>query len=338
MSKADYARELLVKFPTLGNREAARKLYLAHVQVFKNLDDAHRSVRYVRGKSGKRNRDGLYSKKTLIPELLQEKIPYPESIAEDWTPFEITGKHVILNLSDLHIPYHSDIAVRAAIKTAKKHNPDIILLNGDLADFYAISRWQKKPSKRNFKQEIDLVRQFLKWLRQQFPKARIIYKAGNHEERWDAYVWEKCTELWELPQMQWPALITYPESPEAFAMEWVAQQRVIYAGNLPIMHGHELPKGLTNPVNQARGAFLRTISTTLTAHGHRTSNHIERLPLPKDNDLIVSWSQGCLCEYHPEYARINKWNWGFVIIELEKDKTFNLHNYIITKGGKPFTV
>jgi hypothetical protein len=46
-------------------------------------------------------------------------------------------------------------------------------------------------------------------------------------------------------------------------------------GELPVLHGHEKGKGISSPVNQARGAFLRLLHTVLEGHGHRTSGHAE---------------------------------------------------------------
>jgi hypothetical protein len=96
-------------------------------------------------------------------------------------------------------------------------------------------------------------------------------------------------------------------------------------GKLPCLHGHEFGKGgIAAPVNAARGAFTRTLATNLSAHRHVTSSHTE----PSMNkDPITTWTQGCLCDLWPEYARINKWNWGFVVSEVAGDGTFQVHNF-----------
>jgi hypothetical protein len=58
-------------------------------------------------------------------------------------------------------------------------------------------------------------------------------------------------------------------------IELVEDQRPIMCGELPVLHGHEKGKGISSPVNQARGAFLRLLHTVLEGHGHRTSGHAE---------------------------------------------------------------
>jgi predicted phosphodiesterase len=113
-------------------------------------------------------------------------------------------------------------------------------------------------------------------------------------------------------------------------IEIVEDQRPIMLGKLPVLHGHELPKGLTNPVNMARGAYLRTAHTILVGHGHRTSGHSEP---DLWREEVFCWSTGCLCDMRPEYARINKWNHGFAFVEIAKDKSFDVSNLRIGKDG-----
>ncbi len=114
-------------------------------------------------------------------------------------------------------------------------------------------------------------------------------------------------------------------------IELVKDQRPIMAAKLPILHGHEKGKGISAPVNQARGAFLRLHHTVLEGHGHRTSGHCEPDMFGAE---VFCWSTGCLCDLRPEYARINKWNWGFAIATIHADGSFDVANQRITADGK----
>jgi hypothetical protein len=112
--------------------------------------------------------------------------------------------------------------------------------------------------------------------------------------------------------------------PELERIEFVGEQRPIMLGKLPVFHGHELPKALTNAVNPARGAFQRMIDSVLVNHHHRSSSHPE---YDWRHRPINSWSVGCLCDLNPEYARINKWNWGHAVVEVSKCENYNVSNY-----------
>jgi hypothetical protein len=47
--------------------------------------------------------------------------------------------------------------------------------------------------------------------------------------------------------------------------------------------------------------------------------------------ITTTWSTGCLCELHPEYMPINKWNLGFAIVDMADDM-FDVRNKRISKG------
>jgi len=103
---------------------------------------------------------------------------------------------------------------------------------------------------------------------------------------------------------------------------------LIYAGRLPILHGHEYGGFGVGGVNPARGLSLKSFSSSLVGHSHRTSSHSER----DINDKVMSWfSTGCLCGLHPEYAILNKWNQGFCYIDTDGQE-FAVNNFKIHKG------
>ena len=315
------AEQLCKQFPDADTRTLAKRL----AKEFKcTVEQARSTLRIVRGQHGKAQR-----KLATVPKEAGKagtKPKLPPSKTESWTPFELApGK--TLSLSDIHIPYHESKAVEAAIIWAKRRKPDAVLLNGDTLDFYSISRWQKDPRKREFKVELEAGVEFLQWIRGKFPNAQIVFKIGNHEDRWNHWLWNNAPEICDLPQIQLDAMLQL----EDLGIELVGDGRPVKAGNLPIFHGHELPKGMTNPVNMARGAFLRMLDTVLVGHGHRSSSHTE----PNwTHQEVTTWSQGCLCSLPPEYARINKWNHGFAFVEHDSSGEFDLQNLRISKEGK----
>ena len=252
----------------------------------------------------------------------------PPSIGTPWLPFDLGNGIKVAILSDVHIPYHSEVALKAAVKYCKKRKPDVLLLNGDFADFYTISKHETDPSKRNFGQEIEAVQKGLEWLRSEFPSVRIVFKAGNHEERWQRWLWNSAPEISDFERMTLKEWLDADD----YGIEVVTDQRPIMAGRLPVMHGHEMGKGgIAAPVNAARGLFLRTISTMLVGHGHRTSQHVE--PDWKHIDTAC-WSTGCLCLLSPEYARVNKWNYGFAFVTVDAGGAFHVDNMRISQSGE----
>ncbi len=316
------AEKLCKKFPETANRTLAKKLSDSH-QI--TLEQARSLVRSVRGNCGNRMRK--HAEAPRVNGVAGTKPKMPPSLAEPWLPFELGNGIKVAILSDIHVPYHSEIALNAAVKYCKSRRPDVLLLNGDLADFYSISRHQKDPSKCDFKKECRMVKECLAWLRSQFPKARIVLKCGNHEERWQHWLWNRAAEISDFEQMrldQWIDAAKYD-------VEVVTDQRPVMVGRLPVMHGHEVGKGISAPVNAARGLFLRTNSTMLVGHGHRTSHHVE----PDWKHVETScWSTGCLCDLSPEYARIQKWNYGMCHVTVDAVGGFHVDNMRISLDGE----
>lgn len=306
------------QFPKLPTKTLARLIYKEHRQLFSSLEACRDSVRYYRGNHGKYNLKWAHNKaKDLIRENQSAGFvwDFPKSAAPDYKPFELDAQRTLI-LSDLHIPFHDAPAILAVIARAKKYNPDCILLNGDVCDFFSLSRFDKNPKESSLKDELDLTRQFLGWLRQTFPKARIIYKLGNHDEWFDKYIWRKCPEFWGVSGLDLKHLTTakMEDKAEVGGIEWVDDQRKITAGKLNIWHGHEIGKGsIAPPVNPARGLFMRTVECGLMGHLHKDSMHTETTANGK---LIACWSTGCLCGLWPRYARVNKWTHSAAFLTL----------------------
>jgi metallophosphoesterase superfamily enzyme len=230
-------------------------------------------------------------------------------------------------MSDLHIPFHSDEALEAAIKYCMEYNPDTIIINGDLVDHYNLSEFLKNPKVKDFEHERKCVLQFLGYLRERFPYARIIWKEGNHEHWYFRYMMKTNGALMKLKYFQIENVYRTKE----FKIEYVDDNRPIAIKDLWILHGHELQKqSIGVPVNPARSVYLKAATTMLVGHHHITSEHTTQ---NAKGNITTTWSVGCLSHLRPPYARFSKYNNGFAIIEAD-DKTnyFQVFNKKIYKG------
>lgn len=319
------ARRLAAKFPDAPARTLARRLVQESNGAI-TIGQARKRMCRQFGVNGAKDRKHMRPPAARAKRQAGEIYAMPKSMAEPWTPHVLNATGPVGILSDVHVPYHSEIAVAAAIGFLKDQGLAALLLNGDIADFYAISRYMKDPSARDFKGELDAVRTFVAYLRQEFPAIPIVYKAGNHEERWQHWLWQHAPEISDEPMMSLSAWLKLADHDVTL----VEDQRPVMLGKLPVLHGHELPKGMAAPVNVARGAFLRTLSTVLVGHSHRTSNHAE-------SDMwhheTACWSTGCLCDLRPDYARINRWNHGFAVVTVHDGGTFDANNYRVMSDG-----
>jgi len=319
-------RDTIKRFPDTPARTLARKLFAEHPEIFTSIESARDNVRLVLGVMGEGKRERVTDKTLYRPKRAAGAVPkMPESLAKAWEPFVVEGCKKVLVLSDIHVPFQDNEALEAALAYGETYNPDTILINGDLLDFTGISRYARDPRGPTVKDELDICADFLRHLRARFPKARIVFKLGNHDERWAHYLWQQAPALLDCVEFSWHELAGFKECD----VEVIGDQRMVMLGKLVCLHGHELPKGLTNAVNPARGAFLRTSDSVLIGHHHRTSDHTERSMMGR---VVVCWSTGCLCDLTPEYARVNKWDHGFATVDVAKSGDYAVELKRIVKG------
>lgn len=260
-----------------------------------------------------------------LPAGVHEGTELPESVAPEWSKFEIDRPGVWLSLMDLHIPYHDRATIELAVKEAKARAAVGVLLNGDVLDSHEISRHDKDPRAPRYVREVEIGRQFFAWLRGQFPKADIVYKAGNHEDRLESYLIRHAPALFGMPGVDLPSFLDLPK----VGGEWVADKRIVTLGKLHVVHGHEYPGGAASPVNPARGLYLKAKYVAMCGHHHRTSEHNDKDIRQK---VETAWSVGCACHLHPRFMPINQWNHGYAPIELASDGNFTLHNRRVVNG------
>jgi len=324
MKRIEIVIKAIEKFPDVPSLTLAKMLYKKHPLMFSSVENCRSAVRYRRGNKGKKSMGDLKDKSMTRP---NGKAGYtaeiPASIARPKKPFKIPDGKTLL-MSDIHVPYHDDKALRAALEHGDRLEPDNVVLNGDILDFFSVSRWEKNPEERNMAKELQLSRQFLSHLRSRYPKARIIYKMGNHEERWEKYMWTKAPEICGCTDFQLYKLLDFAK----YGIEEVAGKQKMKAGkHLTIIHGHEL-FGANAPINFARTLQTNLGVCTIAGHRHNTSEHSQKTA---DDKYVTCWSLGCLCDMAPEYAIINKWTHGFATFEL-KGNDFKVDNKRIING------
>jgi predicted phosphodiesterase len=286
---------------------------------FANVENARTALRYLEGKSGGNGR----SKIEKTPDRPKNPYNLPESDEAVFEPYKLEAKRLLV-LSDIHIPYHSVSALTAAFDYAKKEKPDAVLLNGDTLDFFQLSRFCKEPGKRSFAHELKAFKEFFEVLEKTF-KCRIYFKYGNHELRYNHFLWMKAGELDGVDEFNIDNII----KARAEGIITIGDKTIMKAGELNIVHGHEFGGSVFSPVNIARGLFLRAKVSSMQGHNHQSSSHTER---DLNGKMVTTWSLGCLCELHPAYLPINKWNTGFAIVDIAESGDFEVRNHTIYKG------
>jgi hypothetical protein len=325
MDKSEIVKEALAKYPNMQNMTLAKKIYKENPLLFTTLEAVRASIRVYKGASGKKALKNLTDSTYLQPDKLATKLEMPDPVdCEPYEHYTIHAKCALL-IGDVHIPFHDKVAISIMVDYCKQYDIDALIIDGDFADCFEISSFDVEPNVIKFKDEIEAVKQMLKYLKQEFPNAKIYYKFGNHEKRFESYMIKKAPELFGLEFFNLETIFDLFN----LGVQHIKDNKIINLSGLAIIHGHEYKGGITSPANPARTTFLRAKSTALSAHNHQTSEHSE----PTINgELISCWSIGCLCNLHPAYMPENKWNHGFAIYRKHDETFWHIENKKIISG------
>ena len=308
MNKTELLKEYRRKNMDMPTRKLSRIIYNENPLLFKDSEDIRKRLMNFENAKQKRHFDKEFKKDKMRPNNPYE---LPESSESIYEPYIIKGFSKVGILSDIHLPYHNIGALTCAINFLKNEKIDALLLNGDTIDCHTLSRFIKDPKKRDFKFELDTLKAFIDVIKKEL-KCKIFFKIGNHENRYEHFLYQKAGELVGIEEFQFSNII----KARAEGIEIIESNRYMKLNELNGIHGHEYIGGISAPVNVARGLYLRGKTSAFQGHNHSTSEHSET---DMNGKITTTWSIGCLCELHPEYMPLNKWNWGCAVVYLDNN-------------------
>lgn len=325
--KGKICKKYLKNYPKMPIRTLASLIYSENEGQFNDFKQTYDILRYYAGSKGAFSRKFAKDKSIFRPiqpaNNILDDMPKSFGSGPEFYDLPLSVKEILL-FSDIHMPYHDEDALRAAIMKGVTDEVDCIILNGDTLDFHWLSSFDKDPSKPKVREELEHGRWLMKALRKTFPKAQIYFKIGNHEARLEKWLRHKAPEWIGTDEFELKILLNFTKH----KIHLIQNNTIIRAGDLFILHGHEY-KG-AGTVNPARNLYLKTKSSAICGHFHRKSEF-----LTKDIGEVVhgAWTTGCLCELNPEYMpKGNDWVHGFARISLKENKQFTVKNYTIIRG------
>lgn len=172
-----------------------------------------------------------------------------------------------LFIPDTHYPIQDNVIIDKLLdQVIPRERPNLIVHLGDLLDFALISRFTTDPRRAiGVGQEIGYAREFFSRLRKKAPRARIIFKEGNHEERLPKFLKSKAAELLGLSELELPELFHCKKN----KVEYFDANTTCQIGNLLITHGWHV-RGKAG--YSAMGALECTDKVCgISGHTHRTA-------------------------------------------------------------------
>jgi predicted phosphodiesterase len=215
----------------------------------------------------------------------------------------------IIVLSDIHLPYHDPNALRIALEYMDDCQPDTIVLNGDIADFYGVSSYAKtKKDAFSYQEELDFVRDWLEMLVARFPKSEIYYIEGNHETRAKRTLANRAPDYLSVRDLR----VKVQLGLDILGIIWVPESQELKIGNLMFIHGH---KARRHAGTTARAHFEDYGCSIIVGHVHRLSVAYKRNKF--GNHAMIE--NGTLCDLDVEYMKYPDWQHGFTEVNYDGD-------------------
>ena len=256
-------------------------------------------------------------------------------MAEDWGVGQAAlvptkRNELVVSLSDLHVPFQDVGAVNSAVAMVKALQPDRVVINGDVADFFSLSRFNKALERMDSLQaDIDEANRIRKRVRLAAPNAVLMENEGNHDSRIRTYVEVNAGALSSLRALEPASLFKYDE----LEIQWFPGCGFRLRDDFIVKHG-TLVRGEAGAT--AKAEHMASGLSGISGHTHRLATYRKSGYQPRQ------WvEQGCLCRLDPDYiVGAPNWTQGCAVIELTPN-TFVTHEvpYVDGKlrfGGKAF--
>jgi predicted phosphodiesterase len=118
----------------------------------------------------------------------------------------------VVFLSDTHFPFHEQSLVESSLRFVKKLKPHRVVLNGDVNDFFQLSRFNTGLERLDTLQdELDLGNGYRANLRKAAPNAVIDETTGNHDDRIISYVQQNGRALTSLRALEPARLLNHKD-------------------------------------------------------------------------------------------------------------------------------
>lgn len=245
-------------------------------------------------------------------------------------------------VSDIHGSFRDSKALDIALKFSNIYEPDTFIINGDLLDFYSISKFDKNPYRKyDVQRELNEGKEILRSIRQSVPQhCNVVLIKGNHEDRLNRFLWAN-PELINLDVLKLSNLLSLEEIGVEFidvsGDYWKTNNGHYIVNDMLIMHGD----GRLNGATTSRYSGYSAKNTMLNMQSNVIIGHNHRLGLVKHTSpyrTFTGMECGCLCMV----SGTANWQQGFATFEHDNEKSFNhiihhIDNHILYYNGKKIT-
>lgn len=222
-----------------------------------------------------------------------------------------------LIMNDIQIPWHDKPVLDLAVRFVEYLKPHGVILNGDVVDCYALSKFSKNPTGP---ESLDIEIKYAEKLMARLAKVTQVrwWLGGNHEDRLRKHVWNH-PDIFKVVQ----STPTQYQFSSLFRLQhhgfgWKDYGGAVWLGKLLVTHGSIVRK---HSGDTARAHFVKYGVPVMIGHTHRLGAYYH-------SDLSgpsVAFENGCLCRLDPEYDQNPNWQQGLSIVHVDDTKTKFFH-------------
>lgn len=249
-------------------------------------------------------------------------------------------------------PTHDEAAMSVALSVVKAAKPSLVVLVGDNADLPEFGKYRLTPAFQQTTQAtVDRLTVLCAELRRAAPEARIVWLAGNHEERLPNYLLDNARAAFGLRKgntpESWPVMsIPYLCRMDEFAVEYVPgypASHVWITPRLKVIHGDKVRSG-----GSTATAYLNAEKTSVIfGHVHRREYAARTRDDHDGPREVMAASPGCLARTDGAVPstkgatdldgrplkREEDWQQGLAVVEFDPDDgRFAYENVAIHDG------
>lgn len=271
----------------------------------------------------------------------EQVLPYHQKYAireKDKSRFK-----TVLVGSDFHDIECDPFVLSCFIDTAKRLQPDVIVLNGDVLDLYEFSFFSQDPRQFKIKERFDFVKKrIFKPLRELCPRSQISFVMGNHEVRLLKILAEKTPAIKVVLADVMGLTLADIFGLDEFEIDLVAKL------DLSVFTPKDLKQCLKENFKVFYDCFVCSHFKDWDFGMSGSSGHTHRPEVETTANLPrgkISWvTTGCIADTRVEYVYgMDKWTNSFLIAHIDADKKIVSPEHIIIPGdhaviqGKRYT-
>lgn len=264
---------------------------------------------------------------------IEQSVPPEFEYNEPNVPLKVNTKKGYVSwliMGDTHFPYHNKKALELVELFMREQQPDAIVYNGDLTDFYQVSVFSKDPARMGqLQDDMDMTTQMFDRHSVFCPEAEKWFIMGTHEHRWMKYLQDKAAPTARLRSNR----IENQYQLDDYGINYVGYERGLLVNDtFLILHGDI---AAAHSSYTAKRHFEKKGGSGMCNHTHRLGSYY------KTNRFGIYgwWENGCLCTLTPDWLQHPDWQPGFSMVHFNDDGRFWAEQIPIVKdkfmfGGK----